>query len=164
MPSYFLSCALFDPCASLLELVISSPCLLRTLQLGSVTFKNVLHVPGIDRNLISVGESPHTWDFLKHSTTIRSTNGTALLTAQKINGLYVLKASTIYALSAQTSADLLQDWHHRLGHLNVRDVMRLERAGRLGDSLGHVSASDVLGFVCKSCIIGKGKRLPSPPH
>jgi hypothetical protein len=74
---------------------------------------------------------------------MRSTDGIALLTAQKINGLYALKASTIYTPPAQTSADLLQDWLHRLGHLNVRDVMRLERASRLGDSLGHVYAAGV---------------------
>jgi hypothetical protein len=42
--------------------------------------------------------------------------------------------------------------------------MRLERASRLEDSLAHVSVVDVLGSVWKSCIMRKGKLLPSPSN
>ena len=40
--------------------------------------------------------------------------------------------------------------------------MRLSRAGRI-EGLENVSPSDVKGFNCESCILGKGKRLPAPP-
>jgi hypothetical protein len=48
-----------------------------------------------------------------------------------------------------------------LGHLNVRDVMRLSRAGRI-DGLSQVSEREVKSFECTACMLGKGKRLPSP--
>ncbi len=54
------------------------------------------------------------------------------------------------------------DWHLRLGHLNVRDVMRLSKDGRI-DGLGHISGDDVHDFECSSCILGKGRRLRSSP-
>jgi len=39
--------------------------------------------------------------------------------------------------------------------------MRLSRAGRI-KGLSQVSGKDANDFVCKSCILGKGKRLPAP--
>jgi hypothetical protein len=40
--------------------------------------------------------------------------------------------------------------------------MRLYRAGRI-DGLHAITSHDVYDFKCKSCIMGKGTRLPSPP-
>ncbi len=54
------------------------------------------------------------------------------------------------------------DWHLRLGHLNVRDVMRLSKDGRK-DGLEHVSGDDIHDFDCSSCILGKGRHLSSTP-
>jgi len=39
--------------------------------------------------------------------------------------------------------------------------MRLSRAGRI-EGLSQVSGKDVNDFICNSCILGKGKRLPAP--
>jgi transposase InsO family protein len=48
-----------------------------------------------------------------------------------------------------------------LGHVNVRRIMAMARDGRI-DGLSQVSASEVNGFECSYCIMGKGKRQPSP--
>jgi len=71
-------------------------------------------------------------EFDKHGATLRNNNnGDNLLTAHLRAGLYSVKASQLaFALTAST-ADVLHDWHFRLGHLNVKDVMRLSRAGRI---------------------------------
>ena len=46
------------------------------LQLGKLLLHGVLVVPGLDRNLISVGNTPHTtkWEFDKHGATLRNNN------------------------------------------------------------------------------------------
>jgi len=71
-------------------------------------------------------------EFDKHGATLRNNNnGDNLLTAHLRAGLYSVKVSQLaFALTAST-ADVLHDWHFRLGHLNVKDVMRLSRAGRI---------------------------------
>jgi len=52
------------------------------LQLGKLLL-HVLVVPGLDRNLVSVGNTPHTtkWEFDKHGATCNNNNGDNLLTA-----------------------------------------------------------------------------------
>jgi transposase InsO family protein len=92
-----------------------------TLQIGDVNFANALLVPQLASTLVSVGATPpgYRWDFAQHQTTLYRQQ-TALLVAQKINDLYIIKASRYHALIA-SSADpiaVLKDWHRRLGHLN----------------------------------------------
>jgi hypothetical protein len=91
------------------------------------------------------------------------TSKNALLTAHVHNDLYIFKPSQYHALSANSAAPLaeLTDWHQQLGHLNVQSVMRLFRAGRI-DGLDAINAADLSKFQCEACVLGKGKRLPSP--
>jgi hypothetical protein len=138
-----------------------------TLKLGKAVFTDVLVAPGLDRNLISVGASTNKWEFDKQSATLVdcNNNNTAILTAQRSGGLYIIKASEIaIAMSAtadQPSYSVLRNWHERLGHVNVRRIMMMGRDGRI-DGLSQVSAREVNEFECEFCIRGKGKRLPSP--
>lgn len=134
-----------------------------TLQIGDTTFANALLVPKLASNLVSVGATPsgYRWDFAQHQATLYDQQ-TALLTAHKINDLYVVKASQYHALTAN-SADpiaVLKDWHQRLGHLNVQSVMRLFRAGRI-DGLNAITSLNLQQFQCEACTLGKGKRLPT---
>ncbi len=94
---------------------------------NSVNSFDTALLSGLNRNLISVGNTPHTtkWEFDKHGTTLRNNNnGDNLLTAHLRAGLYSVKTSQL-ACALTATADLLHDWHLRLGHLNVKDVMRL---------------------------------------
>jgi len=116
-----------------------------TLKLGNAVFTDVLIAPGLDRNLISVGATSNLnkWEFDKHSATlVNCNNKQQLITAQRQGGLYVVKASEIaVAMSAvadDKSYSALQDWHERLGHVNVRRIMAMARDGRI-DGLTQVS-------------------------
>jgi hypothetical protein len=83
-----------------------------------------------------------------------------LITAQRHNGLYTIKASDlIFSNTAQADLHPLQDWHEQLGHVNVRRIMAMARDGRI-DGLSQVSVSEVNEFEFSYCIMGKGKRLP----
>jgi len=88
--------------------------------------------------------------------------GNKIITATIHHGLLTFQASQLaYAHLAEGAANLM-GWHLRLGPLDVRDVMRLSKDGRI-DGLGHVSGDDIHNFECSSGILGKGRRLPSPP-
>ncbi len=134
-----------------------------TLILDKLVIPNVLVVPGLSTNLISVGTTPGKWEFSKYSASLIDNKQNTVITAHYINGLYQIKASDLQtALSVSTdSVSLLKDWHERLGHLNVQDAMRLSREGRIRGLL-MVSDRDVKSFECQA-LMGKGKRLPAPP-
>ena len=138
------------------------------LKLGGIVFKDVLLVPRMGYNLLSVrkqGQPGSTkWEFNKTSCALLDAAGTTLLAGQMEHGLYVLRAKTLVRPSSPPSA-LLADssllaWHRRLGHLNVRDVLRLGRSGRLGKGWTAGHSEDV---ECDECVIGKGTRLPTHP-
>jgi transposase InsO family protein len=136
-----------------------------SLTLGPVKYDNVLVDPGLQANLLSVLQtlSPIIWRFSRHSASLYNSE-TPVCTAHLQGGIYTLKASLATALAAAVADRLsvLRDWHHRLGHLSARAVMRLYRAGRI-DGLDAITSQDVSKFKCESCIMGKGTRLPSPP-
>jgi hypothetical protein len=137
-----------------------------SLALASIKLNNVLVVPGLKANLLSVSQTPFpfNWRFCRYSATLYNANDVPVFTAHLQNGLYTLKVSSATALSAAVADRLsvLRDWHHRLGHLSARAVMRLYRAGRI-DGLHAITSPDISNFKCESCIMGKGTRLPSPP-
>jgi transposase InsO family protein len=137
-----------------------------SLILGPVKLTNVLVVPGLKANLLSVSQtpSPFDWRFSRYSATLYNADNSPVFTAHLQGGLYTLKASSATALSAAAADRLsaLHVWHHRLGHLNVRAIMQLYRAGRI-DGLDAITSQDVSKFKCEACIMGKGTRLPAPP-
>jgi hypothetical protein len=75
-----------------------------TLQIGYTTFAYALLVPKLASNLVSVGATPsgYRWDFAQHQATLYNQQ-TALLTAHKINDLYIVKASHYHALTASNA-------------------------------------------------------------
>ena len=71
------------------------------------------------------------------------------------------------ALVADTARSTLHDWHRRLGHLNVDDVIRMGKTGRLGED-GYWNSDQVRAhkdaFQCSACISSGGTRLPTHLH
>jgi len=74
-----------------------------TLQIRDTTFANALLVPKLASNLVSVYATPfgYCWDFAQNQATLYDEQS-ALLTAHKINDLYVVKASYT-TISRQTA-------------------------------------------------------------
>lgn len=141
-----------------------------------VILHDVLVVPAFARNLISVGQMTRKddlhWVFTEEDATfVRVKDNKVLLSASRLpGGLYMLDGDSIKGtksehLSLVAHADLLFSWHRNLNHLNVRDVVSLGKAGRLGnqDLWTRLGNQWMNSFSCAACIEGKGTRLPSPP-
>jgi len=74
------------------------------LQIGDTIFANALLAPKLASNLVPVGATPSGYwlIFAQHQATLYNQQ-TALLTAHKINNLYVVKASHYHALTASNA-------------------------------------------------------------
>ncbi|GFZ52476.1 hypothetical protein JCM24511_10249 [Saitozyma sp. JCM 24511] len=72
-----------------------------SLTLGPVALTNVLVVPGLQANLLSVSQtpSPFIWHFSRYSATLCNAE-MPVCTAHLQGGLYILKASSAAALAA----------------------------------------------------------------
>jgi len=134
-----------------------------------------LFAPALSRNLLSVSQtstiSSGRWDFTSNSASlVRGSNKTPIITSKLVENLYVIpldgRSPITHALHANAPSPF-SSWHKRLGHLNVDDVVRLGKAGRL-DNEGYWISNEVTedknAFQCPSCIMGGGKRLPTHLH
>jgi len=142
------------------------------LELRNVRLEGVLHAPDLGRNLLSVSKSntsgSNHWVFTNGKATLFH-KGKHVASAHLDNGLYVLNRTSAptpsTALISNSTDSVLHHWHCRLGHLGVRDVVKLGREGRLDNRVDWVAeGKGVSKFSCTSCIFGKGTRLPAPPN
>jgi transposase InsO family protein len=129
-----------------------------------IKFDRVLHVPKLAMNLISVNAlvtAGYSVQFDRAACVV-SRNGTSYnITRSQEQNLYPVVVRQIrseqraaaLATSASQSAVL---WHHRLGHLNVRDMAGLRSAAANFDFTGSLRGP------CASCMKGKQARSPVP--
>ncbi|KAI5344347.1 hypothetical protein L3X38_012224 [Prunus dulcis] len=103
-------------------------------KLGKKHIQEVMLVPGLEENLLSVGQ------MMEH--------GCFPLTMMPANDL-ALKASVTHCL---------QTWHKRLGHLNERSIKLLEDHGMV-HGLPHL---EQISVVCEGCMLGKQHRDSFP--
>ena len=138
---------------SISSLVPSSPLLL----------SNVLVVPGIKKNLISISQLTKDNNccvtFSSSGFTIQDRVTRVVLGVGRCeNGLYVLDRRH-HALVSTTSSPRasVRLWHTRLGHPHYRTVASLSK-------LGSISCSNKLvnndSEICVGCRLGKSHRLP----
>lgn len=122
--------------------------------------RNVLVVPGLTKNLLSIGQLtrdfPVTVTFTESQFCIQNRDiGQLLVTCMLDRGLYVLHSGTA-ALSAITKNKKLQAsfdlWHYRLGHVAHSIISILQK-------LGYVSVTSILPSpsVCNPCQMAKSK-------
>jgi hypothetical protein len=90
-----------------------------------ITLKDVLYVPNLGRNLLSVGvlqrNAGTSWAFREDKAELL-VGGKVVLNAPYKNGLFLLDEASTLPLAAHianASNSILADWHRRLGHLNV---------------------------------------------
>jgi len=103
-------------------------------------FNDVLYVPGVHKNLLSVGyiiDRNHSIEFRKQSCIIRdnsneNSNNEIIGTAERMyhNGLYRLQAKSVIHTESLTLEHLQTHnqtllWHRRLGHLNFPSLYKL---------------------------------------
>jgi hypothetical protein len=132
---------------------------------GSISFRleyearlhvdEVLYVPGIRKNLLSVAtlENKGYWVIFKNRKALMRAKGSHLSTAEPIGshrgGIYVVTGQSVHALAhnATSSSEL---WHRRLGHLYYKALQDLQNMVR-----GVPSISLSRNEICKGCMLGE---------
>ena len=134
-----------------------------------ITIHEVLHVPKLLANLLLV--SKLALGGLKVQINmvgcvVRSPSGVLITSAPHEGNLYLLRFTkvngTSFACVAQGSAheDLVELWHRRLGHLNLKSLKSLQYIVK-GLNLSSCK-HDWSSLACKGCIEGKQVRQPFP--
>lgn len=114
--------------------------------------QGVRHIPGLKRNLISVGQL----DEEGYCTTFtgcewKITKGALIVARGKKTGtLYVTSNIEHVIAVANTESDL---WHQRLGHMSEKGIKTLLAKGKF-PKLKNVDLS-----MCEDCIFGKQKKV-----
>lgn len=129
-----------------------------TVKIGSqtsiVNVKNVLVVPDLCANLLSVSQMVAKGlrvEFGANGCSIKDANGAILGVATLINGMYRLNIENTNSglLSRQNCSQLL--WHRRLGHIGFSNMKRLR-----GDQfVKGIEYDEDTGQQCEICVMGK---------
>lgn len=107
---------------------------------GSLEMKNALYVPENDVNLLSVDRATEANCevlFKKNGAIIFSPDGQPIITARKLNGLYVVNeidspnsnnAPVTEYYGDTSSGDNDKNWHRRMGHLNYKSLYGMSKS------------------------------------
>lgn len=123
-----------------------------------ITVENVLCVPALTTNLLSVSQliqKGNKVDFSEENCKVYNKSGHLVATATLTNGVYKLNmpdTTVALAVSAET-------WHRRLGHVNASYMSKMQNAVE-GLDIGDKVSLDK----CKVCCEGKQCRLPFPSN
>ncbi len=130
--------------------------------------KNVLYVPGLEVNLISVvclSINGYTVSFhgldacIMRGNTVIMTASRSGETLYKVNA--VVSTPSTMCLAVATTQATLNIWLERLGHMNRRAVLRM--ASGIGVTGMDISnRSTTLDECCHGCEVGKMQKLPFP--
>lgn len=125
-----------------------------------IEVKNVLHVPNLAANLLSVSkivEKDNTVVFDKNGCTIYNANFETLVHQKPVNGVYRIQNNGSKGfLTTDSSADAVM-WHRRLGHINHSDLCKMRNG--IVDGVTFSGNGDEVKK-CEICCKGKQTRKP----
>ena len=134
-----------------------------------LTYTRAIHTPTLNANLVSVSafdKAGLTVTFGGGRGVVRKSDGTSVLTARLVKGMYVVdeisgdlpRASDIpIAMTSLSQPVSLEQWHRRLTHCSPLTIAEMSRE-KLVDGL-NVSGNNLRGK-CEDCIIGRHTRRP----
>ncbi|CAI7800732.1 unnamed protein product [Closterium sp. NIES-54] len=100
---------------------------------GPLTIKNVLVVPGLGADLLSVSQFTRKGMRVNIEGTmmaLSTADGVHIGTARQAGGLFVLDALlSVASTQAATSTTSLSTWHNRLGHLHLAAIQAMATKG-----------------------------------
>lgn len=124
------------------------------------TLSSVRHVPCLKRNLISLGMLDEAGYTCKtEGGNMKITRGSYVaMRGVKRSGLYVLLGKTVTktpgaAMVNESSKDMTNLWHKRLGHISEKGLYYLNKQNVFGTDM--VSKLEF----CENCVLGKQHRL-----
>lgn len=118
----------------------------------NVTVHNVLYVPGICANLLSVSamlKKNMRLEFHVNGCDIKNSNGVILATATNTNGMFRLNSemNTGFLAARSCSNDAIL-WHKRLAHASFKKLQQINASWTMESS------------TCDICLLGKHTRQP----
>ncbi|GBP41692.1 Retrovirus-related Pol polyprotein from transposon TNT 1-94 [Eumeta japonica] len=125
-----------------------------------ITVKNVLCVPSLTTNLLSVSELIRNGNnvvFKEKHCYIYDGSVALVAIADLTDGVYKLRLqSPSYELAASAVTGRL--WHRRLAHINSQDMNKMKNG--ILDGLSYDGSFDITKSECTTCCEGKQMRLP----
>ncbi|KAG8489064.1 hypothetical protein CXB51_017032 [Gossypium anomalum] len=130
---------------------------------GNKVISDVLFVPDIDQNLLSVGqlvEKGYSLVFENGACVAKDTYGQELISVAMTDKCFMLNMNQLEKKAYTSLADNTDLWHRRLGHVNYRSLDLLHKMNMVDD----MSRVEVKDTVCEVCQLGKQARLPFPAN
>lgn len=127
----------------------------------TIEVKNVLLVPNLTGNLLSVSEmvkNKNTVIFDNQGCTVFDADNEIVAKAKENNGIYAIqnKSASCFLTNDNTKCEIVK-WHRRLGHLNFNDMCRMKNG--ITDGMNFTGKNDAL-VECQVCSEGKQHRSP----
>ncbi|CAI5465411.1 unnamed protein product [Closterium sp. Yama58-4] len=132
---------------------------------GPMTINNVLVVPGLDANLLSV--SKLTTKGVRVNIegavmTLSTSSGRFIGKAHQDGGLFKLVATpNLASANAAVAKPSLEVWHNRYGHLSVSTIRTMATQGVVHGIVADLSTNEEVEK-CSACLEGKMARKPFP--
>lgn len=125
-----------------------------------VTLKEVLCVPNLTTNLISISQlikNGNRVEFTEKSCNVYNRNSELVAVADLIDGVY--KLAMQYKQCLFTSSAISSEvWHRRMGHINMNDLNIMKEGAVTG--ISYTDKSVINKSTCTVCCEGKQSRLP----
>ena len=136
-----------------------------------LTYTRAIHTPTLSANLVSVStfdKAGLTIIFEGGRAVIQKKDGTAVLSARCVRGMYVVDEATEdvpqvgsqdtpLAMSSVSQPATLEQWHHCLAHCSPLTITEMLKADLI-DGL-NISDNDLRGK-CENCVVGRQTRRP----
>ncbi|KAG8480405.1 hypothetical protein CXB51_025116 [Gossypium anomalum] len=130
---------------------------------GGKIIKDVLLVPEIDRNLLSITqllEKGYSVVFKGQECQITDPNGSRLMTVTMSDKCFEVNWSSDSHSTHVALTDDTKLWHQRLGHVNFKSMTWMVSKEMVKNFTKTVHIEDV----CEVCQMGKQARLPFPAN
>ncbi|KAG8480419.1 hypothetical protein CXB51_025096 [Gossypium anomalum] len=128
---------------------------------GNKLISDVLYVPDIDQNLLSVGQlvkKGYSLIFENDSCVIKDFLGQETATVPMADKCFMLDVNQLEKKAYLSQTESAGLWHKRLGHVNFKSLDLLHRLGLAKD----MTKVEPLESVCDVCQLGKQARKPFP--
>jgi hypothetical protein len=127
----------------------------------TVTLRDVLHVPRLVTNLVSLGKPQHEGATFCSSSEglVVSLNGEVLLETVLTGALYYINQNANEVSFTTILGGSLHLWHRHMGHLHIDAIRKLVQKEMVK---GLTILSKNHDHVCEGCVLGKSHRLPFP--
>ncbi|KAG8503616.1 hypothetical protein CXB51_001792 [Gossypium anomalum] len=130
---------------------------------GNKVIPNVLLVPEIDRNLLSISqllEKGYSVVFKGQKCQITDLNGSSLMTVTMSDKCFEVNWSGDSHSAHVASTEGTKLWHQRLGHAKFKSMAQMVNKEMVENFIKTVQIEDL----CEVCQMGKQARLPFPAN